>query len=78
MTEILKGIPTDAWMVLAIATAGLILLIGVRICRKGLTLRKRTKDGTVTLELEDDPNTPAKPKSSATSKVKNGDDLRMP
>jgi hypothetical protein len=43
--------------VLALATAGLILLIGVRIAKHGLTLRKKP-DGSVTVELEDDPTTP--------------------
>jgi len=39
MSEILKMMPDDVWMILAIAIASLVLFIGLRVVRKGFTIK---------------------------------------
>lgn len=39
MTALLEAVPTECWVILSVATAGLILMIGLRITRRGFRFK---------------------------------------
>lgn len=76
MTDLLKLIPSDAWIITAVAVAGLILMIGARIMKSSKTtidigpvdisIDKTSSEAAAT-PANDTPQTPAIPPPTDSS-----------